>query len=76
MESNYQRLLDILEDFECQHCLGTGTVDDAEPGDIRYNTYTCKECQGSGIRNNQALYLKVLHNGREEDAAEVCKPEC
>jgi len=32
---------------QCDTCLGTGVVDDAEPGDISFNTYPCPDCKGA-----------------------------
>ena len=33
---------------KCGECYGTGNVDDAEPGDISFNTFVCPKCGGSG----------------------------
>jgi hypothetical protein len=37
-------LLKIL--FPCEACGGSGTLDDAEPGDIGFNRWDCPACGG------------------------------
>ena len=53
--SKYQEELQKLENSMCQTCQGSGEMDDAEPGDIFYNTYNCCKCGGSGFN---PLHLK------------------
>ena len=49
MQSAYEQLKEQVERKACPTCKGHGEVDDAEPGDIAYNTYVCPECKGSGF---------------------------
>lgn len=46
--SEYTEKKKRLEDSECPTCLGSGEVNDAEPGDISYSTWPCQDCGGRG----------------------------
>lgn len=46
--SNFQQNENILEQLRCTTCRGSGTVDDADLGDISFKTYACPKCHGSG----------------------------
>lgn len=48
--SKFEKMMRNLMKQRCEACHGSGKVDDAEPGDIYYHTFECKECGGSGIR--------------------------
>lgn len=48
-QNEYNRREEELEDLKCPVCSGSGTCDDADVGDISYNSWTCKLCSGSGI---------------------------
>ena len=48
----------------CKTCGGSGTVDDAEPGDISYNTYYCDKCQ-RGVPLTAPPYLKSRLEGKK-----------
>jgi len=50
----YDELLKELEDRKCAKCSGTGSCDNAEPGDIYFSTWPCVECDGSGLNDGQA----------------------
>ena len=41
-------LLDVLSKARCKHCGGSGERNDAEPGDIGFNTWACEPCDGKG----------------------------
>lgn len=57
--SRYEDVEDRLSDFKCSKCHGSGEYDDAEPGDISFNTYKCTECSGSGFSKNVTCELRV-----------------
>lgn len=40
---------DPQEPSVCTKCFGKGTLDDAGPGDIYYNTWECPSCEGTGL---------------------------
>ena len=47
--NEYEKLSTELDSKRCKACVGTGTVTDAEVGDIWFNEYTCLECDGRGL---------------------------
>lgn len=47
--NEYEKLLSELNSKRCEACMGSGTVTDAEAGDIWFNEHTCFECDGSGL---------------------------
>lgn len=47
--SKYLDMLDRLKGLCCHECGGLGTINDAEPGDMYFNEYTCSKCMGSGF---------------------------
>lgn len=47
--NNYLKLKELILKYKCQTCQGTGHTDDAEPGDICYNTIVCPTCKGTGL---------------------------
>lgn len=48
--SEYHRRLKELQDSRCPTCYGNGECDDAEAGDMFFNTWTCPTCKGTGIK--------------------------
>ncbi|WCX68768.1 anti-termination protein Q-like protein [Salmonella phage GSW6] len=58
--SKFQELKQELEELACPECMGYGECDDAEPGDISYNTWDCPSCKGTGIN---PLYTVSLYIG-------------
>ncbi len=48
--SVYQACKEVLEEMECPKCGGLGYYDDAEPGDISFNTFKCDECNQTGFK--------------------------
>jgi DnaJ-class molecular chaperone len=60
-DSNYQRLKDELEALKCTKCHGSGKVDDAEPGDISFNEYTCPRCGGTGLKDGVEAKLRECY---------------
>ena len=49
--SFYQQAVEKLERAKCPHCSGLGKVEDADFGDIYYNEWLCKYCNGTGFKN-------------------------
>ncbi|TDQ63619.1 hypothetical protein ATL17_1626 [Maritalea mobilis] len=47
-------LLDVLSRAKCDDCSGQGERNDAEAGDISFNSWVCKSCDGKGW-NKQAV---------------------
>lgn len=54
----FEEAMKNLDDARCQRCLGYGTIDDAAPGDISYNTWKCSKCDGTGFKNGKLYYLE------------------
>lgn len=48
--NEYEKRKAQVKKDRCETCLGIGTCDDLEPGDIGGNMWTCEECKGTGIR--------------------------
>ena len=49
--SLYLLTKDRLEQEKCPNCMGLGQQNNAEPGDIGYDTWECKPCKGTGFLN-------------------------
>jgi DnaJ-class molecular chaperone len=45
-----QRLREELKNRTCPTCHGLGHCDDADLGDIFYRTWTCPDCNGTGLK--------------------------
>lgn len=50
MTSEYEKQKAELESRKCDTCKGSGECDDADLGDISYNTWTCEDCKGTGLK--------------------------
>jgi len=50
MPSEFQRKQKELEERRCTGCYGRGEQNDCFPGDISYNTWTCRVCKGTGLK--------------------------
>lgn len=61
-DNPYYALKNRIESFRCKTCRGLGTCDDADPGDIMFNTWTCRTCNGSGFdpKAMESLKEKLL----------------
>lgn len=57
--SKFHELKQKLEELACPECFGAGEWDDAEPGDIYFNTYKCSHCEGTGINPLYTVSLFV-----------------
>lgn len=53
--SKYHDLIKQLESAKCPDCRGMGEMDDAEPGDIYFNTWVCTSCNGTGLKFGVSL---------------------
>lgn len=49
---------ELTTTYRCKVCGGLGTVDDAESGDISFNTYDCHACDGTGWAKGMRYILK------------------
>ena len=47
--NKYQKAAEALDNKKCPVCDGLGKCNDADLGDIYYNEWTCKSCQGTGV---------------------------
>lgn len=50
---SYQEVHQYLKNHKCPECGGLGECDDAEPGDIGFNTWVCPKCNGTGFKGGQ-----------------------
>lgn len=57
--SKFHELKQELEECACPECFGVGEWDDAEPGDIYFNTYKCSYCEGTGINPKCGISLDI-----------------
>jgi hypothetical protein len=65
----YHMLKEELELRKCETCRGLGTCDDADLGDISYNTWQCKSCYGTGLkRPGEDIVDRLIYNSTSEDA--------
>jgi DnaJ-class molecular chaperone len=44
-----------LETAKCPDCDGSGECDDADLGDIYFNTWKCPKCNGTGVTKKIAV---------------------
>lgn len=58
--SQYFEIKEMIDGMQCPECHGIGKCDDAELGDISFNQWVCKTCQGSGFQVNIQQRLKTL----------------
>lgn len=47
--NKYEELESKLKRIKCKNCHGSGKCDDAEPGDISFREWSCPECNGTGV---------------------------
>lgn len=50
--SNYAAAQRELDRLRCSNCYGRGLCDDAEPGDMDYETWECDNCDGTGLASS------------------------
>lgn len=60
MSSNYNKITLQIESEKCRGCGGLGIYDDAEPGDISCNTWTCPKCFGTGFKDGK-IFAFILN---------------
>lgn len=61
--ANWEDLLDDVLALKCPTCDGLGEYDDAEPGDISFNTVKCSPCKGTGFKDGQTRQLDPVPVG-------------
>jgi DnaJ-class molecular chaperone len=49
---NYQQKLQALQNKKCETCSGTGECNDADFGDMYFNTWKCLDCNGKGLNEH------------------------
>lgn len=55
--SDYEKLLKEVVALACANCKGFGEIDDAEPGDIAFNVYSCQACDRTGFKEGKKCKL-------------------
>lgn len=55
--SNYEEVEKRLKKARCKSCNGGGTRNDADFGDISFNTWECGDCSGTGFSGGCTLTL-------------------
>jgi hypothetical protein len=53
MPVGFNEILAQIEQCKCKTCHGSGECDDAEAGDIRFNTFLCTACKGTGWKDGK-----------------------
>jgi DnaJ-class molecular chaperone len=64
--SQYEDELAALEATKCPECHGSGTLDDADFGDISFHTWTCDKCKGTGKKIQETKHesdATAIHSG-------------
>lgn len=56
-QTEYERVEEELNEAKCPMCQGSGEVNDADLGDISYNTYKCQPCKGTGFVDGKLITL-------------------
>lgn len=64
----HDQIYDYLRDNKCMLCFGRGKVNDAEPGDIFFNTYECPSCYGTGFADGRHRTITI---GDTQDAEAI-----
>ncbi|EDV1300603.1 hypothetical protein AAC69_002693 [Salmonella enterica subsp. enterica serovar Hadar] len=57
--SRFREIAQELEECMCTECWGSGTQNDAEPGDIFCREWECPTCKGTGINPEYAICLDI-----------------
>lgn len=78
MSNLHQKIQNALTLSECLQCSGSGTIDDASPGDMFYNERACPKCNSSGVKDIGGfislvtdICSRVLNSS---DAADIKEP--
>jgi hypothetical protein len=76
--SKYMDLLEKLKEAKCGQCGGLGEVNDADPGDMYYNEWTCPKCFGSGFDSQVCppVPTKEMVKARGEKDRDVHTEHC
>ena len=65
--NHYHNLKEKQRRAECSTCYGSGQCDDAGPGDIGFNEWTCKDCGGTGWSNDVDKDIILLYTSLLSD---------
>lgn len=68
--NQYKTNLAAVKASKCNACDGLGECDDAGPGDMYYNSWTCVQCGGSGLASLPMLAnipKKVINDQRYQN---------
>lgn len=69
MSSDYQKMMKSILSAKCSTCHGSGSCNDAEPGDMSFNEWTCTDCKGTGIKI-QEKHITVYQKYPEKNSRE------
>lgn len=62
----YRNLKRHVEDMKCPVCYGGGSCNDAEPGDMSFNEWTCTACNGTGCSvSKETLLMQIKEDINE-----------
>ncbi len=58
--NEYERQLAALQCHRCEQCAGSGQCNNAEAGDIYFQTWECTNCGTTGLESNSMLVERRL----------------
>jgi DnaJ-class molecular chaperone len=58
--SKFQKAVEDIRFKKCAKCDGIGEIDDADFGDIFFNTWECPDCNGTGFAKQSNANLTDL----------------
>lgn len=61
MKGSYKKVVEEMKNEMCVRCYGSGEVNDAEPGDIYFNTMACSSCSATGWKDAKVRHLITLN---------------
>ena len=70
MISKWERMRAELEMRKCPICAGLGSYDDAEPGDIAFDTFPCNACNYTGFRDGKTIKFETQTPPESSDSSE------
>ena len=57
----FHKVLEMIKDHRCPECYGSGECNDADFGDISFNTWTCESCKGNGFKKHATFNHLMRH---------------
>jgi len=65
----WEQLFNLVQQYACGKCHGSGQCDDADLGDITFNQWKCEDCKGTGFANGTVYELTLMDtkNGSKSD---------